>query len=493
MPKNSYKPHRSSNITCIIYLNSLEQRELSDLQNIVACGYFNTDKSIIRLLDILIEKVIGKANFNSEIQLIVYEVIFECTVEKQKLNEKHKRRLFDKLNILARLIENYFVNEGIKEQGAYYDDLLLKRLKEKKLHNIFQRKISRNKKILTGKSVKNAAYYYHNFIGDLHLLDYQFREGMFYENKDYEIDDLNYHLDIFYILHKLKINLSILTLEKTTEKKFDISTFNASSPLIELPQYKSHLSIFIYKTAIALLKDQSEKAFKVLYETLQKNVAFLLKDEIVGLYDLLAHFCVEQIKKGVFKHKDLFLLFQKMDKQDLIASNEFSLIMKLKNMVAVACKVNEFEWAKNVVEKYTPYIRKEIRANVYHLNLGAIAYYQNDYKIALSHCIKVDTLNINYDKSCRILILKCHYELDEEYDYRTERIFRSAEKYFKSIKSFNKMERQMYANFMNIFINLYKIKHNAGKITLDVIKDRLKAQEINSDKHWLFSKLEELD
>lgn len=493
MLKNLYKLHRSSNITCIEYLNSLKQNELADLQNIVSCNYFNTDKSIVNLLDVLIEKVIGKADFDNEKQLIVYEVIFKCTIGNKKLSEQHKRRLFDKLNILARIIENYFVSEGIKEQKAYYNDLLLKTLKEKELHNIFQRKISRNKKTLADMAVKNTDYYYQHFISDLHLLDYQFREGMFYENKDYEIDDLNYHLDAFYILQKLKAYLSILTLEKTTEKKFDISTFGALNSIINLSQYKNHPSIFVYKTAVALLTDQSEKSFKILLSALQKNTTFLIRDEIVGLYDLLAHFCVEQIKKGIFKHQDLFLLFKKMDKQNLIATNEFSLVMKLKNMVAVACKVNEFDWAKKVVEKYSQNIRKEIRANVYHLNLGAIAFYQNNCEEALSHCIKVDAININYDKSCRILILKCHYELDEDYDYRTERIFRSAEKYFKSIKSFNKTEKQMYANFMNIFINLYKIKHNAGKITLDAIKNRLQAQEVNSDKHWLLAKIEELE
>lgn len=493
MPKNLFKLQRASNITCIDYLNSLEENELVDLQNIVACDYFNTDQSIVHLLNELIEKVIQKANFDDEMQLVVYEIIFKDKIEKQKLNPLQKRKLYDKLSILARLIENYFVSEGIKEQKAYYDDLLLKRLKEKNLRNIFQRKISRNKKVLADKPVKNTDYHYHNFIGYLHILDYQFEEGMFYENKDYKIDDLNYHLDIFYILHKLKINISILTLEKITEKKFDVSAFSATNTLTELPKYSNHSSIFIYKTAIILLKDQSKKAYNVLSEMLDKNDSFLLKDEIIGLYDLLAHFCVEQIRKGIFKHKDLFTLFKKMDKQDLIASNQFSLIMKLKNMVAVACKVNEFNWAKNVVEKYTTHIREEFRISVYHLNLGVIDYYQKNYKNALSHCIQVDTINTIYDKSCRILILKCHYELDEDYDYRTERIIRSAEKYFKSIKSFNKTEKQLYANFMNIFINLYKIKHNAGKITLAVIKQRLKAQEVNSDKHWLLAKIEELE
>jgi len=63
---------------------------------------------------------------------------------------------------------------------------------------------------------------------------------------------------------------------------------------------------------------------------------------------------------------------------------------------------------------------------------------------------------------------------------------------FKS-KLFNKVEKQMYSNFMNIFINLYKIKHNTGKNTLTLINQRLEAQELNSDKYWLLTKIEELE
>lgn len=492
MSQNSFKKQKFAKITCIDYLNSFKQTELLDFKNLVSCSYFNTDKSVILLLDILMQKVLGKKAFDSEMQLIVYEVIFECKVQIKNLNQKHKRRLHNKFNILTRLIEKFLVLDGIKDQKAYCEDILLKKIKEKKLFNIFERKIGKSKKTLNNTTVKDSEHYYHNFIREQNTLDYQFEESIIYDNKNYELNDLNYHLDLFYILNKLKINLSILTLEETSIKKFDVSTINALTPLFNLPQYKNHACIKVYQTAIRLLKKQSEKTYLLLRKLLIEKEPLFPKNEIVVFYDLLAHFCVDQIKKGVFKHRELFLLFKTMDQQDLVVKDDFLSEVKLKNMVAIACKTGETIWAVNLVEKYIDFIRKDIRNSVYHLNLGVTKYYQKNYDKALNHVIKVDDVNKNYNKSCRILILKCHYELDKEYDYRTERIYRSAEKYFKSNKLFNKIEKKMYANFMNIFINLYKIKHNAGKNTLELIKKRLETQDINSDKHWLFAKIEEL-
>jgi len=401
MFQNLKKKQKDTQTTCIQYLNSFKQTELLDLQNLVSCDYFNTDKSIVLLLKILIEKVVGKETFDNEMQLIVYDIIFECKKEKQSLNQKQKRKLHNKLNTLTRLIENYIVLDGIKDQKAYQEDLLLKKIKEKKLYGIFQRKISRSNKLLTKEQIRNKEYYYRSFIRELHVLDFQFIEGILYENKEYGLDVLNNQLDLFYILNKLNLKITMLTLEKTTKKKFDDSTFDSIASLLNLPQYINHAVIKVYNIAIEMLKTKNVESYQLLQQLLIENASLFERDDLIGFYDLMANFCIYHLQKGIFKHKEMFLLFKTMDNHNLVASDEFSLIMKLKNMVAIACKVNEFEWAKDIIEKYTPYIRMEIRDSVKHLNLGAISFYQKNYENALSHSIKVDTINTVYDKSCR--------------------------------------------------------------------------------------------
>jgi len=48
---------KSENIlknSCIELLNSFSEKEINGLRHLVTCTYFNTDKTIVKLLDIII-------------------------------------------------------------------------------------------------------------------------------------------------------------------------------------------------------------------------------------------------------------------------------------------------------------------------------------------------------------------------------------------------------------------------------------------------------
>lgn len=494
MPYNLKLKEKSSTILCIELLNTFTNTELENLQEFISCGYHNSDKSLLLLLAFLIKKVLNKAALEEELQRIVYEKMFSTTVKRRDYGKKEKRRLYDKLNKLTRLAEKFLTFEALQEHNGYYSDLLYKKLKDKKQYTLFLRHANRNRKQLEMEQVKDVNFYFESYTNYYHILEYQYKEGLLYENKEYELDKINYNLDVHYIINKLSFNQTRLGLEGTIKKKFDISTIEAISNLINLPQYKQNKHITINKSAIALLEKESTSNYTNLLNMITKNSNILSKSELIKFYIFLTNYCLSQIKKGINKFSELFELYKIMDNLHLIIEADFIPTLKLRNLIIVACRNNEFRWANEILNKYLPYVRHNVRDSVLNLNQALIAFYQKDFDKALKFSIKVeDNVNVFFDKSSRILILKCHYELDEEFDYRTERIFRSAEKYFKSIKIFDKTKKLMYANFMNIFINLYKLKHNVGKNSLERIKQRLSEQKVNSDKHWLLNKIKELE
>jgi len=467
MSQNLKRNEKSNTILCIELLNTFTNIELQNLQKFISCSYHNSDKSVSLLLTLLMKKVLNKSAFEDELQRITYEKIFSIKVKRRDYSKKEKRRLFDKLNKLTRLAEKFLTYEALQEHNGYFNDLLYKKLKDKKQNTLFLRHANRNKKQLEMAQIKDINFYFQAYINDYHILEYQFKEGLLYKNKEFELDKITYNLDVHYILNKLQFNQTTLHIKKTTGRRFDVSTINAISNLINLPQYRDNKHIVLNLSAKNLLENESNKNYSNL---------------------------LDQIRKGVNKFRELFELYKVMDKNNLIIEADFIPILKFKNLIIVACRNNEFSWAKKILEKYLPYVRYNVRDSVLSLNQALIAFYQKDYGRALKFTIKVeDNVNVFFDKSSRILILKCHYELDKEFDYRTERIFRSAEKYFKGVKIFDKTTKLMYANFMNIFINLYKLKHNVGKISLERIKQRLDVQDVNSDKYWLLNKIEELE
>lgn len=494
MSQNLKQKGNSNQILCIELLNTFTDAELENLKKFISCGYHNGDKSLLLLLPFLMKKVLNKAAFEFELQRIAYEKIFSITVKRRDFGKKEKRKLFDKLNKLTRLAEKFLTYEALQEHNGYFNDLLFKKLKDKKQHILFLRHANRNKKQLNAVQVKDKNYYYQSYINYYHILQYQHKEGLLYEDKEYELDKINYNLDVHYILKKLDFDQTRLAIEDTTKKKFDVSTIEAISALLNLSQYKQNKYISISQSAIALLKKESTQNYRNLLDLVSTNSSLIFKDDLIKFYVFLTNYCLKQIKKGIDKYKELFELYKLMDNQHLIVEVDFIPILKLKNIIIVSCRNEEFIWAEEILNKYLPYVRYTVRESVYNLNRALIAFYQKDYEKSLKFAVRVeDNVNVFFDKSSRILILKCHYELDIEFDYRTERILRSAKKFFTSIKTFDKTKKLMYANFMNIFINLYKLKHNVGKTTLEQIRHRLDAQKVNSDKYWLMNKIEELE
>ncbi len=263
--------------------------------------------------------------------------------------------------------------------------------------------------------------------------------------------------------------------------------------VMDLPQYSAHPLIQAYKATIELLKSKTEQAYQNLLNLLASNATVISKGDLNGFYIGAANFCSEQIRKGKFDYHDWFEILKIMEEKDLLIEGDFIPVAKLKNAVTASCRIGKFDWAISIIEKYKPFVRKPVRESVYHYNMGVVAFYQKDYSKALHHFVRVESINLSYDINVRTMIMKAHYEMDKEYDERTLQIYRSTEKYFKTHTVLSPKSRKAYKNFIRILINLYRIRHQATKVTLERLQEKLEKQEVNSDKQWLLKKIKDLD
>jgi len=117
---------------------------------------------------------------------------------------------------------------------------------------------------------------------------------------------------------------------------------------------------------------------------------------------------------------------------------------------------------------------------------------KKNYDTAHEKLIQVDKLNFTYDINARILILKCIYEKEKHYSEPTVQAFRSAERYFLNNSTLPTQTKKGLKNFIQILINLYRIRHKATKMTKERLKEKLERQKVNTDKQWLLEKIAEL-
>ncbi len=488
--KSNSESGKNQNFLCIELLKKFSEKEIEGFNHFISCPYFNSDLQLISFFEVLKKKALGRKDFTHELYCRIYEQVFSEKIKNQAPNRVQKKRFNHKLNLLLRLAEHFLYIEAIEENKTYRLDLLYQKILKKEQFKLFNRHINREKKTLETQLEKDVHYHEQNHKIEKNILDYLHRSGRLF--KEDNLAELNTQLDIQYLLEKLSVYLTMLSLGDAIKKDYDTSSMEAIDHLLDLPQYADHPLIKIYRTIIDLIKNQNEAAYLHLLQLLDEYVSVISHENIIGFYIAATNFCAQQIRQGNFGYDRLFELYQIMDKRNLLIEGDFIPVGKLKNAVTSGCRTGEFDWARETIEKYRDFISKPIKESVYHFNMGIIAFYQNDYKMALHHFVRVERVNLHYDSDCRVMMVKSHYETDQEYDERTLQIYRSAEKYFKTHSSLTPRNKKAYQNFIRILINLYRIQHRATKMTLSSLKEKLEQQEVNSDKQWLLKKINEL-
>jgi len=488
------KTEKSRPFLLIELLQTFTEREMEGFVHFVACEHFNTDQYALRLIRMIRNKVWSRKDFDKSMQYLAYQETFpDRPAPKKELSKPERGLLNAKMSLLVRLAETFLSIESMRKKPETKSELLHSALLERGQYWLFNRNIKKDKKQLEDITERDINYHNYHWKIEEQVLDYLHQKGQLVKTDN--LADLNYHLDVFYLQRKYSLYLTSLSLTIASDKRsYDHAAMGVVFKLAELPNYASHPFIKVHEAIRIMMETHSDDAYMHLLEVLHEHEADLSQKDLSGSYMMATVFCSIQIIQGnqVYNRK-VFELYQIMHEKDLLRENALIDVGKLKNVVTVSCRADEFGWAAEVIEHYRSSIQQPIRNSVCHFNFGLIAFYKKDYREAIRHFIRVDKVNLIYDVNCRIMLLKSHYETDQEYDERTMQIFRSAGKYIMENKSLSSAHRKAYKNFIQALINLYRIRHQATKITLERLKEKLEKFEVFTDKQWLMDKIGELE
>lgn len=490
--KNNQKSKKVKSFLLLELLENFTAAELEGLERIVNCTYFNTDKYVIKLFNALQQIIRKKSSLNEEKILKIYDKVFEDARTKKTLNPQQQTTLRAKMSALMRLAERFLMIEALAENDDSQTELLQKKLLEKKQFRLFNRDINKRRKQLNGQ-LKDLEYYTHLYKIESGKLDYLYRSGKWI--KEDNLPELMESLDIYYLLNRLSLHLTALSFQDiSAAKSYDFYVIDTLKALADLRQYAHHPLIQIYRTIIDLMETKSHDIYLQLIDLLDSHEDLISADNLNDFYTAATNFCVHKVKTGDFNYyRHIFDLYRIMDNKNLLLENNIMPAGKLKNMVSTGCRVREFDWAAELIDKYYTFLRKDIRGAARNYNLGLIAFHKKEYQQALDYLYTLDNIDFNHDLNRRIMIVKSHYEIETEYKETTAQVFRSVEKYVQGNKLITVKNRTAYKNFIRLLINLYRVRHSEGKMTLESIKNKLEKSEFISDKIWLLEKIKELE
>lgn len=482
----------TTSFLCIELLNSFTKKELQKFNQFINSPYFNADIRLIKLFGALRKEVLNKP-FTDQQQAKVYKKIFETKLVKE-LSKSEKKVLRTKLSKLNKLAQQFLVIESLGENQNAYNDHLFNCLLDKRNFNAFHTLLKRDKKRLALKQRKETADFEHLYKVEMHFLEYLFLSGFLYKKNQFEFKDVVCKLDIQYLLKKLSLFNTILSNKLViNNQSIDYSTMTITNDLLKLPQYNSQPYLTLLSATNNFLQEFSTKTYHNILHLLNAHGSSIPLADLKGIYIVILNFLYREIKKGNLDYeKDLIKLYISMDNRNLLLEENIMSTPKLKNVVIRMCKSSYFDKALFFIKKYIPFIRKNDQQSIENICLAYVYFYQQDYNNALEHIIKVGNVNVNIEFDHRILMMKIYYEIDKTYSEKTERFYRSADKFFSDNKLLSRETKKAGKNFIKMLLNLYRLKHEEGKMTVPKLQNKLKQYEFMASKKWLLEKMEEL-
>lgn len=474
-------------------LQSFSEKEWEGFEQYLNCSFFNADKKLSILLQ-LIKKNLNHFDSNTLLLKLIHEKLFGVQIkEKEDLTKRQKNNVQAKMSIMLKVAQEYLQILAIRGDKKVAIVLQLQQLLDRKQFRIFEQETK--KWIKSNENLEeNVDYFELQFNISRHKSNYASLKNK--SNLSQQLQSIKYNLNMFYLINHLDYQLIEMSLSAISSvNQADNQGLSIIKPLLNLSPYSQHPLLKIYRFTIELFESGSESDFLKLIKILDKLGEKVPRESLVNFYYSIINFCSLKSFEGVNKYKKHQIdIYRVMDEKNLLLlENNQMQIGDLRNMVLQSCRIQEFDWAVHIVNKYYKYVAKNIRDDVKASNLGIIAFYQNQYQQAIDYLFPLQSINQAYDINRRTIMMKCYFELDKAYKETTHQLYRSFESYIKNNKVLTSKSKTSYKNFSRTLINLYRIKHGATKMKLANVKQKLETQKLNSNKSWLKEKIKELE
>lgn len=452
------------------------------------CAYFQVSDTVQNMLNYYLELII-----KSNIKKLTDESLSNHLFPNMEFDSAKIHRLkSESLEVLKAFI----IQQRVNMDSTYNVDLLLTYYLENNLNSIFtftyKQIVKKNEN--TPINIKTSFYddlsLKHTFVAFLSSNNpiKNTKSILEYNNNIAEIDE---KVDVFYYIQKLENACRILNMYKINEiQNVSEDVQNLLQTLEKKEFIREHPIIKIYYYICKLMIDPNQTTYyDQLVVLLGHFQEYITLTDIQAIYSHLQNYCTRQINGGVkgFDLK-LFTINEEMIRSKKIYDYTGKLSPdKYRAILAIAIRLNKFDWLATFIEEQKPYLREEHRESLTQYGLALIAFKQKDYGKVLKCVNQMNHVDAIFDLRSKVMQLQSYYELGDttlESQSETFRLFLIRQKMTAS----NKIVA--YKNFNKLIMNLYLLDFPTEE-KLDKLKSKIEKTSPLAEKKWLIEKVEE--
>ncbi len=430
-------------------LRKLNKEELASFKTFVDAPYFNKNKKVTALLDLICKDYLFEP-ISIDDEVILNKI--------HPARSKDPRKLTDLMYKLTLLLEK-FLAIAQYERNKFQQKINLMSLAYEKDFDALIQGFERDlRQIYNENPVRDSNYFFETFM-IYSQRDYSFRlSGRISDDDSLQIK--SDHLDLFYLALKLKDACEMLNRSRIVSGQYDLKMLNAVIPyLLEHQElYNEHIAIQVYLNMYLMLTDSAHETWFFQLKTIAQNNADLFtQDELRSIYGYIQNYCIRRLNLGdpdFLYH--LFDIYKHVYTTGLVFGDNKNIEWDFKNFVSLGLRLKEFEWTLKMINDFKDKLPEPIRQNAYTYNLANYHYETGDYQKATRLLNSVEFTEIYYNLDSKAMLLKIYYKVEEEESFYS--LASSFSIYLKRNRLISKDNAEVYHNLLRFTKKAFQLK-----------------------------------
>ena len=302
------------------------------------------------------------------------------------------------------------------------------------------------------------------------------------------IQSLSKAMDAAFMAGKLRLACLALSHQAIYKTEYQIgfipailSALETETALAEIPALGLYYHCYQFLTV-----PDGEAHFQAFLRLLDETAAHFPEEELRPLYLLAINYGIRQINRSVPGSIVTTLnLYKGALHYRLLLENSQISRFAFSNIVAIALRAGETDWAEGFIEQYHPHLDRLWRDATASLCLARLEYERGQLDAAMRHLQRADYKDTMNNLTAKTLQMKIFYETNE---------VDALENHLKNLKNYIRRHtaigyhRTNYSNIVRFTEQLLWLnKHD--KQCVATFRENLIAEEILTEKEWLLKQL----
>lgn len=458
-------------------VSTFDQYDRSRFRKFLQSPYFNRDEELVNFYQELWDN--GKKVLKEPEKLWL-------RISTDAYDAGHfRRRCSDLLDLALHFLAQRHFDKDELQQNIY------QRLAVQERHctDVHKKLLRKGSRLLKRDPYRDGLHYLKGY--QLAVSRHGLEERSYAREVKVNIEQIASQLDYFYLAEKLKYYCEVLNRQRVMSFEYDFLLMDAIINHLKAHDYSKVPAIAIYKQILLTLIDFEEaKHYFELKKLLASFAEQFSPTEAKDMYSYAQNYCIRRINRGEEAYmQEVFALYKKLLEQKIIwYSGELS-PWDYKNIVVVALRVGDFDWAEDFIRSFQPQLPNDYRENAFRYNLAKLHFYRKNYGKVISLLQEVAYQDIFYQLDSKAMLLQTYYELDEL--EALDALIDSFRVYLQRKKVISDHHRR---NYLSLTRFVRKLSRTFAYDTerLKGLQEELENTKAIANKSWLRQKLEEL-